>query len=124
METQQTIDARAHRVESKLETAFGVKAGTLAKALRKTGRRLPKRLHSEANRIVDAQGLGGHPKLLQRVDGAALDAAETKLATYLKGIDRAEARKDRWLSIAGAVAFNILFVAGSYIAWMVWTDKI
>ena len=107
-----------------MNDAFGVKAKTLDKALRKTGRRLPKRLRHEAARIVEAQGFDGHPKLLQRVDGAALDAAEAKLCAYLKGIDRAEARKDRWLSIAGAIAFNILLVAGCYIAWLVWTGKV
>lgn len=124
METQQIINARAERIERGLNEAFGVKAKTLDKALRKTGRRLPKRLRTEAGLIVEAQRLGGHPKLMRQVDGASLDAAETKLTAYLKGIDRADARKGRLLSIAGIIAFNLLLVAGCYIAWMVWADKI
>lgn len=124
METQQTIDARAERVEQGLNKAFGVKAKSLDKALRKTGRRLPKRLRNEAGLIVAAQDLGGHPKLIKRVDGVALDVAEAKLSAYLKSIDRAEARKTRLLSIAAAIAFNILLVIGAFVVWMVWTGKI
>ncbi|WP_223422398.1 hypothetical protein [Tateyamaria pelophila] len=124
METQQTINARAERVERALNEAFGVKAKSLGKALRKTGRRLPKRLRSEAELIVAAQGLGGHPKLIKRVDGGALDAAEARVSAYLKTVDRAEARKTRLLSMAAAIAFNILLIAGGFVAWMVWTGRI
>lgn len=124
METQQTINARAERVQHGLYEAFGVKARSLDKALRKTGRRLPKRLRSEAELIVAAQGLGGHPKLIKRVDGGALDAAEAKVSDYLKAVDRAEARKTRLLSVAAAIAFNILLVLAAFILWMWWTGQV
>ncbi len=124
METPETINARAERVERGLNDAFGVKAKSLDKALRKTGRRLPKRLRDEAGLIVEAQGMGGNPKLMKRVDGVALDVAEAKLSAYLKSIDRAEARKTRLLSIAAAIAFNILLVVAAFIVWMVWTGKL
>ncbi|WP_420012920.1 hypothetical protein [Tateyamaria sp.] len=122
METQQSIDARATRILRGLETAFGVRATTLAKALRKTGRRLPKRLQNEAERIVKAQGLGGHPKLMQQVDGAALDTAEAKVVAHLKTIDRADQRKGRMMAVAGAIVFNLLLVGAGFVAWMVWAD--
>lgn len=124
METQQSINDRAGRIMRGLEQAFGVRAATLAKALRKTGRRLPKRLQAEAARIVKAQALGGHPKLMQQVDSAALDAAEARVIAHLKTIDRADQRKGRMLSIAGAIAFNILLVIAGFVIWMVWTDKL
>mmetsp|Transcript_27070 Transcript_27070/g.49274 ORF Transcript_27070/g.49274 Transcript_27070/m.49274 type:complete len:125 (+) Transcript_27070:13-387(+) len=124
METQQNINDRAHRIMRGLDAAFGVKADTLAKALRKTGRRLPKRLRAEAALIVDAQALGGHPRLLRQLDGTVLDAAEAKVTAHLKTIDRADQRKGRMLSIAGVIAFNILVVAAGFVVWMVWADKL
>ncbi|WP_299284648.1 hypothetical protein [uncultured Tateyamaria sp.] len=124
METQETINARATRVQSALRAAFGVKAKSLDVALRRTGRRLPKRLHAEARRIVDAQALGGQPKLTRQIDGGALDTAETRIVTFLGGIDRADRRKGFWLGIAAAMAFNILLIAAGLVVWMVWTGQV
>ncbi|MEX0371528.1 MAG: hypothetical protein AB3N09_12920 [Tateyamaria sp.] len=124
METQESITARAERVKSALETAFGVRGRSLAIAVRRTGRRIPKRIRTDALRIVDAQGVGGHPKRLRQVDGAALAAAERRVLHYLQGIDRADARKGRLLGIAGAVAFNVLLVLIAFIAWLVWAGHV
>jgi len=124
MESQDSIDARARRIQSALDGAFGVRAKTLDKALRRTGRRLPKRLQADARRIVDAQALGGHPKLMRQVDGIALSAAEDRVVTYLDGIDRADRRKGRLLGMAGAIAFNILLVLTAFILWLVWAGYV
>ncbi|APX10777.1 hypothetical protein [Tateyamaria omphalii] len=124
METQESIQTRADRVQAALHAAFGVGGKTLDASLRKTGRRLPRRLHKDAHKIVDAQGFGGHPKLMRQVDGAALAAAEDRVVTYLKGIDRADRRKGFWLGIAGVVAFNILLVVAGVVFWMWWAGHV
>ncbi|WP_299298515.1 hypothetical protein [uncultured Tateyamaria sp.] len=124
METQGTIEARASRIQSALDGAFGVRAKTLSKALKRTGRRMPKRLHGEAQLIVAAQRLGGHPKLMRQVDGAALTRAEERVVTWLDGIDRADNRKGLWLGIAGAVAFNILLILAGFVLWMIWAGHV
>jgi hypothetical protein len=124
METQHSINDRARRIEHALEAAFGVKSHGLAQALRKTGRRLPKRLHAEAHRIIKAQAVGGHPKLMHQVDSSALSKAEARLLKHLKGVDRADQRKGRWLSIAAVIVFNLLLVFGAFVIWMVWSGKL
>lgn len=124
METSETINKRAARVQSALDGAYGVRGKTLAVALRRTGRRMPKRFHTQAQQIVAAQALGGHPKLLRQVDGAALTAAQDSVVTYLDTIDRADRRKGLWLGIAGAIAFNILLVLIGFILWMVWAGQV
>ncbi|MEO0745119.1 MAG: hypothetical protein AAFY49_07190 [Pseudomonadota bacterium] len=124
MESPETIAARAARVQDGLHRAFGVRAKSLDKALSRTGRRLPRRLRAEARRIVDAQSLGGQPKLMRQVDATALDRAETRVLDYLGNIDRAEARKGRLLALAAVIAFNVLFVATGFIVWMWWTGRI
>ena len=124
METQDSIQARADRVQSALGAAFGVRAKTLDAALRRTGRRMPKRLHADARKIVAAQSFGGHPKLMRQVDGAALTLAETRIVAFLNGIDRADRRKGLWLGIAAAIAFNILLVLAAVVFWMWWTGQV
>lgn len=124
METPETINARAARLERGLQEAYGVKAKSLDKALRKTGRRLPRKLRAEAGRIVEAQGMCSNPKLAKRIDGVALDVAEARLSEYLAAIDRADARKGRIISIAATVAFNLLIVIVAFIVWLVWTGKV
>lgn len=124
METQDSINARATRLQSGLEGAFGVRARTLDKALRRTGRRLPRRLQQEARKIVKAQGVGGHPKLLRRVDSAELDRASERVLEFLDAIDRADARKGRLIALGAALAFNVLLVGGGFVAWMVWAGHL
>ncbi|MEM8653326.1 MAG: hypothetical protein AAGF36_01160 [Pseudomonadota bacterium] len=124
METQASIQDRADRLQAALVTAFGVSGKSLAVALRRTGRRLPRRLHVEAQKIVQAQGFGGHPKRLRQIDSAALSLAETRVVTFLDGIDRADRRKGFWLGMAGAVAFNILVVVAAVVTWMWWAGHV
>lgn len=124
METQDSIQARATRVQDALAAAFGVRGKTLETALRRTGRRLPRRLHTEAQKIVAAQSFGGHPRLMRQVDGAALSSAEERVVTFLAGIDRADRRKGLWLGITAAVVFNILLVFGVVVFWMWWSGRL
>lgn len=124
MESAETIAARAARLQDGLHRAFGVRGKSLEVALKRTGRRLPRRLRAEARRVVDAQGLGGQPRLMRQVDAAALDRAEARVLDYLGGIDRADRRKGRLLALAGVLVFNLLFVFAGFVAWMWWTGRI
>lgn len=124
METETSIEKRAARVQGALDGAFGVRAGTLERALRKTGRRLPKRLRGQAGVIVAAQALGGHPKMLRQIDSAALGRAEETLVTWLDKIDRADRRKGVWIGIGAAIGFNILLVVAGVVFWMWSTGRV
>ena len=124
MERAEIIHQRSARVQSALEGAFGVRAKTLAKALRKTGRRLPKRLRVEAGLIAQAEALGGNPKLLRQVDGVALARAEAAVVTWLDSVDRAEQRRGFWIWVGAMVGFNMIAVIAGVVTWMWWTDRI
>ena len=124
MESKDSIDKRATRIREALQAAFGVRARTLSSALRKTGRRMPRRLHAEAQHIVAAQRLGGHPKLMKQVNTVTLAEAERAVVTWLAAIDRADRRKGMWLGIAAMVAFNVLLVGAAFVLWLWWTGQI
>ena len=124
METEDSIDQRSQRIKSALDGAFGVRAKTLARALRKTGRRLPRRLHKDAQKIVAAQDLGGHPRLLRQVDSAELKAAEERVVLWLDQVDRADARRGYWLGIGATIGFNVLAIIALVVVWMWWTGRV
>lgn len=124
METGDSINARAVRIMAGLEQAFGVRARTLNEALRRTGRRLPRRLHKAAGQVTAAQAYGGQPKLMRQVDGATLDRAERDVLDYLGRIDRADRRRGQMLNIAALVAFNVLLVIAAFIVWMWWAGHV
>lgn len=124
METQDSIDARAKRVQSALDGAFGVRAKTLKAALRKTGRRMPKRLHKDAGQIVAAQDLHGNPKLMRQLDTSALAAAEERVVLWLDTVDRGDVRKGYWIWVGAMIGFNLLLVIGAVVVWMWWTGRV
>lgn len=124
METEDSIKDRSKRLQSALEGAFGVRARSLHAALRKTGRRLPRRLHADARTIVEAEALGGHPKLLRHLDSATLTAAEARVVDWLDSVDRAEARKAYWIHVGATIGFNFLAIVALVVVWMWWTSRI
>lgn len=124
MERAEIINQRSARIQNALEGAFGVRAKTLAKALRKTGRRMPKRLHAQARLIADAQELNGHPKLLRQVDGAALEQAEEAVLAWLDTVDRADQRRGFWIWAGAMVGFNMIVIVAGVVSWMWLTGRV
>ena len=124
MTTQLTLDARTERLRDALDKALGVKGRTLAAALRKAGRRLPKQVRKQADVVVRAQAIDGHPKLRRTIDMAAVARAETDILTHLKTIDRADLRRGRLLGLAGVIVFNLIVVVALFVAWLVWSGHL
>ena len=69
--------------------------------------------------MLEAQRMGGNPKLLRRLDVTALDRAELTLTAHLSTIDRKAERRAALLDWGALVAFYILAVFGAMIAWLV-----
>ena len=121
---QQDIDASAARITAAMHTAYGGRGKSLTSSLRRAGRLMTKYLHAQAQQIVDAQKLGGNPRLLCRLDAAALANAERLLLDHLKAVDAADRRKGVILGILGVIAFNLLVVATGFIIWLVWAGYV
>ncbi len=93
-----------------LERHLGVKGRTLAQQVKRAGRRLPRRVRADARLLSEAEAVAGHPRLLRQLDQAQLDRALQDLTTHLAGIDRAEARRTRILSMLAGIAFNMILL--------------
>ncbi|MCP4206146.1 MAG: hypothetical protein GY767_03735 [Shimia sp.] len=110
MMTTLDIEAKEARLLELAREKFGVRAKTLSRAMKKIGRRVPARLHKQAAVLVEARRLGGHPKLMMRVDGVAVSKAFDEIVAHLETIDVADRRKGAALNMAAALVFNLLVV--------------
>ncbi len=114
------IASKVEAIQELLTLKFGVKRQGLEVMLAKAGRRLPRRVQIKARVLVEAQALAGHPKLARQMDKTAVSRAFEDVKAHLKAIDVADRKKGRVLSLAGAIAFNLLVVLVAFVVWLWW----
>lgn len=124
MMTAQDIQAKEERLLELAREKFGVRSKSLAKAMAKIGRRVPSRLHKQADVIVEAGKFGGHPRMMMQVDGGAVTKAYNEIAAHLEAIDVADRRKGALLNLAAALSFNVMVVVVLVILILRWRGLI
>jgi hypothetical protein len=111
-------------VESELLELFkvklGVRAPSLAKAIKKSGRRMPRDAHRAVAAFSDARMQAAHPKLARMVDATSLETSISVLRSHLEAIDPGERRKDALLGFLGTQAVNVLVIAAVIIGLLYW----
>ncbi len=120
MMMMQDIQAQEARLLELAKEKFGVRAKTLGRAMKKIGRRVPARLHRQAEVLVAAQRLGGHPKLMMQVDAVAVKKAFDEIVAHLEAIDVTDRRKGAMLNLGAALSFNLLVVVVLVILVLRW----
>jgi len=111
---------RSDRIATMMEERLGVRGKGLEAKLNRAGRRLPKWVRREAERLVQAERVLGHPKLMMQTDPVAINDAAKRREKYLKSVDPAERRKDAILGFLAVNSLNMLLIAASIIAYMAW----
>ena len=124
MDYQADITAKAEEVRLALRAKLNARGRTLTKAVAHAGRLLPKKLAKQAAVIIKAQGLGGNPKLMRRIDMGAIDTAHSGIMTFLDAIDVQERRKTRVLRWFGGMAFNLILIATCFVIWLWWSGNL
>lgn len=113
---QEEIDG----AREKLRHRLGARGKTLARALRRAGRSLPKPARQAGARLVMMQGMAENPRLRRLLDPSEVDAALAELNTHLDAVNVAERRKDRLLGFAGGVVFNLMLLGALIVALLRW----
>ncbi|MBD3664314.1 hypothetical protein [Sulfitobacter aestuariivivens] len=116
----QDIHTKAETLRKQLQEKLGVRSRDLSQALKRAGRRLPRRVRGEGQALVRAEKLAANPKLARQLNSAEVDRAYATVAAHLKDIDVADARKGKLLSLAAAVAGNLLIVIAGFLVWLWW----
>jgi ABC-type multidrug transport system fused ATPase/permease subunit len=114
------IADKAAKLQSQLETQMGFKGRDLAQALRRAGRRLPRRVRAQIQTITEAQKFGGNPKLERRLNAGQVEADFDAATAYLAAVDRADLRRGRILALVGVVAFNLIVIVVAFVTWLWW----
>lgn len=99
---------------------FSVKTDNLEKAMRKIGRRLPKWAHKQADVLVKAEAMSGHPKLMMMLDAGEIKTAAIKLRTAFDAIDPKDRRKGAVLSVLGSLSLSLFAVIGLVVLVLWW----
>lgn len=120
MITVQDMDDKEAQLLQLAREKFGVRAKRLDRAMRKLGRRVPARLHKQADVITAAQRLGGHPKLRMQVDSAAVGRAFEEIRAHLAAVDVRARRIDRILDVLGSLSFNLIVMVAALIVFLRW----
>ena len=103
-----------------MQAKLGVQGRDLDHALRKAGRRLPGDVRKQGNALARAEFFAQNPKMARRLDAQSVETAFDRVMAHLESIDAVEDRRDRLLGVAGAVAFNLLFVVVGFVVFLWW----
>lgn len=95
-------------------------SGDLASALSKVRRAMPRRIYKQGMRLAEALPLLEHPKLRMTQNIPALKGAVREVKAHLEGIDIADRRKGRVLSVLGSIAFSLIAVFALLIIVLRW----
>ena len=117
---QADIETKAETLRSQMQAKLGVKSRTLAQAMRRAGRRLPRQVRAQGALLAQAEVMAGNPKQARTVDPLEVNAAYDTVLAYLRGINVAERRKGRMLDLGAAIALNILVVFAGFVFWLWW----
>ena len=116
------ITAQADEVRNALRAKLNTLGSDLSKGVAWSGRLLPKKRSKQAPVIVKAQGVGGNPKLMRRIDMGASNTAHSDITTFLAAIDVQERRKIRVLRWLSGMAFNLILIANCFVIWF-WCSR-
>lgn len=114
-----TLDKEIADIQQLLQDREGA-GGSLAEALQKARRRLPRRIYKQGLLLADATAALEHPKLRSTVDEKRLLRAAREVRGHLKQVDLADRRKGRVLQILGSIAFSLIAVVVLLIVVLRW----
>lgn len=112
------IGERADALAEKMAAQLRVRGEGLADVAQKAGRRLPRHLRAEVERIVQAEEMARHPKLGRLVDERRIAKAEKKIARYLEKQNPASERWGEFLDLVAKIAFVFVVVVLSLFFWL------
>ena len=118
------IAERSNRIAELMQERLGVRGDTLESKLNRAGSEIPKWVRKEAQHLVEAQRLMGHPKLMMQANVANVDSAFRACETYLTSINRAERRKTKVLGFLATNAFNLLLVGAMFVVTLRLTGQV
>jgi hypothetical protein len=120
MKVKDDLDARAESLRALLEEKYRLRGRTLEQALRRAGRRLPRRHRRQVAALLAARKRAEHPRLALQMDHGGILKGCEEVRSYLKSVDPVAARRERLLDLGALIGFYILATIGLTIAFLWW----
>ena len=95
---------------ARMQTQLRLRGGDLAEVAAKAGRKLPKHLHAEVAKIVEAAQMAENPKLVRLIDAKGVARADRKIRQFLDKQNPAAERRGEILDRIAAVSFVLVTV--------------
>jgi hypothetical protein len=114
------LDRLSDRLTALLREKLGVRADTLPVALRRAGRKLPRRLRQDGALLLAAIERSRNPRLARVTDGDGPERAAKRIEAYLSGLDPATARARARAYLFADLAFRLAVVIALVIGVLAW----
>ncbi len=101
---------RTTLLANRMAAQLRVRGDGLADVAERAGRKLPKRLRGDAQVLIDAEALSGHPKLAKRIDAKRVSRSERRLNAFLDGQNPAAERRGEILDAVARIAFVLVTI--------------
>lgn len=124
MKDARPLAQKSDALQALMEEKFRFRSRDLAQALKRTGRRLPRRHRRQVQAVIEARKLEAHPKLAVQIEVAPLIRGMEEVTAYLRALDVAGQRRDRLLNLAALIAFYVLVVLVAFVTWLWWRGYI
>ncbi|MEP2641176.1 hypothetical protein [Roseobacter sp.] len=112
------IDTQTAQLSAILDRRLAIKGPAFADQIRRAVRLLPRHLRPQAQLVQQAVDLGGQPRALRQLDEARVARACEELSVYFEGLDLAQMRRTRILSVLAAIVFNLLVVFTALVVFL------
>ena len=116
----QELARLSDRLTALMREKLGVRAETLPVALRRAGRKLPRRLRQDGDLILAAMERSRNPRLARVTDGDGPERAARRIEAYLSGLDPVSARARARAYLFADLAFRLAVVIALVIAVLAW----
>lgn len=118
--TDPQLQATLDSLRASFAERVGARGRTFAAAVRKAGRRVPRKLRPAAAALIEAERMAANPRLARLVDAGQVELAARDLEIWLATQDPRERRKTAIINWAALIGFYVLVTAGLVIAFLVW----
>lgn len=114
------LDRLSDRLTTLMREKLGVRANTLAAALSRAGRKLPRRLRQDGEVILLAMERARNPRLARVTDGEGPERAARRIEAYLNSLDPAASRARARAYLFADLAFRLAVVIALFIGVLAW----
>lgn len=122
--SENVIDSAEAEIDALVSDKFNLKAGSLAKKLRRVRRRMPRGLATDVAYLEESRKRTAHPRRRGQVDKKRLESIVQKQRKALDRVDVARDKARERINWLGVLVINLMMFGVVYYALLKWLGAI